>query len=185
MFSEEVTARQAELLSSNRHMLLLEYYIYSDEIVGDGALPRLRVYANGSILVNFPPFMKAGGDYIAELGAEEISDICLQLASNTTSLAAAFSGREQPHTSGAAMLGADQVLENTSHQMLFKLVLHPPLFALDPTSRQTVNSPIYITWSEGQSPADSARTAEALITLNDITGLLDQFISRALPSSSA
>ena len=176
---EEVTAQQAELLTANRHMLLLEYYIYSDAIVGDGDLPRLQIYSDGSILVNFPPFMKAGGYYTSEAGAEEISEISSQLINHTALLTSSFADFGQLQSSEITMQTSAQVLHNFSHQMLYQLVLHPPLFALDPASKRAISSPVQIRWVELQSSVGSGTATDALETLVDITELLDKFISRA------
>ena len=71
---EQLTQQQADDIVINRE-LILDYQYYSDEIIGDQRVPRVRVYLDGLVLVYYPVYMKRAGYYTLTLTSEELQNL--------------------------------------------------------------------------------------------------------------
>jgi hypothetical protein len=72
--ANQVLQKEAEDMVVNRE-LILEYRYYSDDIIGDNKIPRVRVYQDGLVLVHYPVYMKRTGYYTLTLTPDELQNL--------------------------------------------------------------------------------------------------------------
>jgi hypothetical protein len=70
----QVSQKEADDMVVNRK-LILAYRCYSDDIIGDNKIPRVRVYQDGLVLVHYPVYMKRAGYYTLILPREELQNL--------------------------------------------------------------------------------------------------------------
>lgn len=81
--------------------IIISWDIRVPGIEWDDSTPRLRVYADGRVVVHYPVFMKKAGDYEAKLSRSELETLLTRLAtygvftSDTEAIAAALRQKQR------------------------------------------------------------------------------------------
>lgn len=70
----QLSQQQADEMVMDRE-LILEYRYYSDDIIGDDRIPRVRVYQDGFVIVHYPVYMKRAGYHTLTLTSEELQNL--------------------------------------------------------------------------------------------------------------
>ena len=179
-FAEAISPETAERLSENPN-LLLDYHYYSDALENDSDVPRLRLYGDGTVLVNYPVYMTLAGDYSHSLSATQLTEIILLLKDRGI---ANFNEAMRDTVSSAEYFAQpDSDLETyKSHSMLTRIVLYPELSATG-LFQQEILDPIVIEWAGlAEEVERRAAAPPEMIGLSQLEELIESYITESTNS---
>lgn len=171
----EISPETAERLSENPN-LLLEYHYYSDALENDSAVPRFRLYGDGSALVNYPVHMTLAGDYLYSLSATQLTEIILLLKDRGI---ANFNEAIRDTVSSSEYFAQpdSDLVTYKSHSMLTRIVLYPELSATG-LLQQEILDPIVIEWADlAEEVKRRAAAPPEMIGLSQLEELIESYIT--------
>ena len=137
---EQLSQQQADD-KIGQYMLILEYRYYSDELVGDAKVPRVRVYDDGLVLVHYPVYMKRAGEYKLTLTPEELRNL-VKLVENE----GFFQFDEQAALHEIAQ-EKGPMLTYQSHYMHTEVTAHPAIMKAGATAT-ALDKPVTAHWKD-------------------------------------
>ena len=174
-FAEAISPENAERLSENPN-LLLDYHYYSDALENDSDVPRLRLYGDGTVLVNYPVYMTLAGDYSHSLSATQLTEIILLLKDRGI---ANFNEAMRDTVSSAEYFAQpdSDLVTYKSHSMITRIVLYPELSATG-LLQQEILDPIVIEWADlAEEVKRRAAAPPEMIGLSQLETLIESYIT--------
>lgn len=171
----EISPETAERLSENPN-LLLDYHYYSDDLENDSAVPRFRLYGDGSALVNYPVHMTLAGDYLYSLSATQLTEIISLISEGKL---ANFKDAMHGEVSSAEYFAQpdSDLVTYKSHSMVTRVVLYPELSATG-LLQQEILDPIVIEWADlAEEVKRRAAAPPEMIGLSQLEALIEIYIT--------
>ena len=179
-FAGAISSETAERLSENPN-LLLDYHYYSDALENDSAVPRLRLYGDGTVLVNYPFYMTLAGDYLHSLSATQLTEIILLLKDRGI---VNFNEAMRDTVSSSEYFAQpdSDLVTYKSHSMLTRIVLYPELSATG-LLQQEILDPIVIEWADlAEEVKRRAAAPPEMIGLSQLEELIESYITESTNS---
>lgn len=67
--------KQVAISDLNSEKLLLTHHVYVPDIAADQSEPRLKIYTDGLVVLNYPPYFKKRGSYQSWIDTKQLSSL--------------------------------------------------------------------------------------------------------------
>ena len=172
---------QAEALSIiGNGELIVEFHYFSDQIVGDDEVPRLRLYSDGTSLVFFPPYMTKAGYYVEVLDSVQMSDLISRIDdANLPSFNEEAVGADVAFSEQSLRM-ASGLVTYKSHAMISRVTVFSSVVGLG-AQRVRLEDPITIEWADlHDHNAQFGRDIPAISALGGLVEHLELLVERAV-----
>jgi len=160
-----LSQQQADEMVVDRE-LILEYRYYSDDIVGDNKISRVRIYQDGFVLVHYPVYMKRAGYYALTLTSEELQNIVDFIVSEGF-----FQFNEQDSREAIAKeKGSSYIYQ--SHSMQTEVTAHPAIKQAGVTTLVPDNH-VTVQWKNIK--VDAQQYGDSIVGLNGLYRISQRF----------